>query len=208
LYAYLTVSTRGCDVVRFPDGSTTVTAAGAGAATAAKWRQDAAGAIAGNDASGAGPQPSDTAREDQAAGRRAQYEAAVARWNAELNRRYAGILSVTQGREIREAYEREHPRPTDPDGLDAPNDSADTLGIAHPEVEPSEWWFAICAEANVRAPLAQASAPLPRAALAEVLTGLERDGWSVVHVSEERAVQHEDDLSRTILVGTSILLRR
>lgn len=188
MYAYLTVSTRGCDLVHFPDGTVTVAEAGGGAAIAASWRSPSA--------------PEGPGQKEDSVARQAQTEEALDQWRAELNRRLDGILSVGQGREIREDYEREHPRPGSPLAADA--DSAS--GTPGARVEPSEWWFAVCPEANLMTPLAESTESMPRAALAAVLTTLERDGWSVVHLSEERVVQHEDDLSRAILVEASILL--
>jgi len=52
--------------------------------------------------------------------------------------------------------------------------------------------------------LAEASEPLPRAAVAEPLTTLAGDGWRVVHVSEDRVM----DGARTAVDGLTFLLAR
>src|SRR4051812_29120880 len=105
MYAFLMVGVRGCEVVTTPDGDTTVVDAGAGEQEAAAWMARRA------------EHPPDTTRPGPAAlaaaAERAQaaHAESVAAWDAELSRRMAGILSVTQGSEVRAAYERETPRP-------------------------------------------------------------------------------------------------
>jgi hypothetical protein len=73
--------------------------------------------------------------------------------------------------------------------------------------EPVTWWCAECPQADLAATLAPADGDFPREELAAVLSDLQRIGWTVVHVSEDRLVEHAEESSRSVLVGASILLR-
>ena len=54
--------------------------------------------------------------------------------------------------------------------------------------------------------LASGDAPLPRLAVTDHLEALDAEGWRVLHVAEERSVDHDGDASRTRLDGLSFLL--
>lgn len=49
---------------------------------------------------------------------------------------------------------------------------------------------------------------LPRKALAELLAELITDGWAIAHWSNERCVVHDVNISRTELIGVSVVLQR
>lgn len=50
--------------------------------------------------------------------------------------------------------------------------------------------------------------PTPREQVAELLSDLRSDGWSVLHWADERRVVHDQDSSRTETVGFELVLQR
>jgi hypothetical protein len=50
--------------------------------------------------------------------------------------------------------------------------------------------------------------PLPRKAIAQLLSRLSEEGWDVRHVSEERAVVHHRDESTAVCIGMNLMLGR
>lgn len=203
MYAYLTVSTEARELVRFPDGQEALVAASEGASVADAWRDEAVAALdsrsGGQAAAAAADRATERGKQEEA--RREAHEAAVAAWRAELDRRSEWVGTIGELRRIREAYEAECPRPELPE-LPEP-----TTAVPRPTVEAVTWWCAHCVVADVAATLAPATGVFPRTELAAVLTHLQGAGWKVVHVSEERVVEHSADSSRAIVVGASILLR-
>ena len=186
-YGYLTVRTRGCDLVCFADGTTRIVDPGDGAKIVQSWQPNG--------------EPIEEAVAESLRHQTHAYHHELAQWESGLRARFRSNetrLTPLPEAAIREPYEREHPRLTPPEPLEA----------QRPTVEPAQWWFATCPRANVDMPLEDSTQALPRTAIAEVLTNLARDGWSVVHIAEDRVVQHESGMSRAVVVGTSILLER
>src|SRR4051794_340463 len=98
MYAYLTVSRTPCDLIRFADGSERALAAGQGEAAAEAWVGEAASRAAAS----SGESPDAAPARAQAA-----YEAAVAEWEAELDRRSDHVRSIAEARAVRGAFEAE-----------------------------------------------------------------------------------------------------
>jgi hypothetical protein len=191
MYAYLKVSTEARDLVRFPDGKEALVDPAEGEAVAESWCQQAAAA---SEAGDAGNADHGSLEEDGQA-----RQAALAEWQAELDRRTEWVGSITQLRRIRADYEAEFPPPQ--------QQPAPTATAPRPTVERVTWWCAECPQADLAATLAPADGDFPREELAAVLSDLQRIGWTVVHVSEDRLVEHAEESSRSVLVGASILLR-
>jgi hypothetical protein len=203
MYAYLRVETRDFDLVRLPDGTDLRVGRGSGKRKAAEWR--AAQAEAARD--------TDSERVEQQARAKAFEEAQVAqaarvaKWQEQLDRALEDASTITAMRAIREDFAARRPEPpVDPiDGR--PVELADALGIPVPEVIPERRWIAALAEIEPRAEFVLGpDGPYPRPAVAKALSELENSGWSVVHVSEERAVSHEDGGARAYTVAAWILL--
>jgi hypothetical protein len=197
-YAYLTVSARRCDVVLLPDGTRKVVDEGSGHRIAESWHPDHSAS------SVADPDPGYAQRTAQAAAdvaaRLQAFEGELSRWEARLRSRISSNklrLDPADDATVRKQYEREYPRPEPPDAA----------VMLTPKVQVAVWWHAECQEAQLAVPLAEATVAFPRNALANTLTLLAKSGWRVVHVSEERAVEHGADASRAVVIGAAVLLQ-
>lgn len=191
MYRYLSVTKSARELVTFPDGTTTTVDLGEGASASATWITE----------NGERVTP-DTA---QAERQQELYNEALGEWQAELDRRQdlVGLRSITALREVRENFEAELPKPLPPGGEGA-QDAPQPI----PTVDRVPWWIASGPGPDDRWPLAPGSQPVPRAEIAERLSALEAKGWSVVHVADERIVEHDEDWARSTVVGSSFLLRR
>lgn len=79
---------------------------------------------------------------------------------------------------------------------------------AEPIVERVPWWFCEGEASDPPIALAPGSDRFPWAAVTHRLSELEAEGWSLVHVSEERVVEHDESWARATIVAAAIILRR
>jgi hypothetical protein len=206
MYAYLRVVTIDCDRVSFSDGTERFVERGAGEGVAADWRS----------AQAKSAHPNDIARLEARARARVAarnealrvHEAKLAEWQEQLDRALDRALSVTHMRNIHADFLKQHAEPViDPKWGDSePADVADALQIPVPKVTAERRWMASLAEVNDRDYVLGPAGPYPHAAVARVLSELERQGWSVVHVSENRTVRHDDAVAQAHTIGAWILL--
>jgi hypothetical protein len=148
-----------------------------------------AGAQAAADPAAAPSAPTDDERTTR-------LQAAHREWAERLDRALDASTSISHARMIREAFVAENPEP-----------QLDGAAEEGPSIEEARWWCATCEGADVEAWLAEADAEYPLRAVARVLSELERDGWELRHVAEDKRVVHDESASRAELTGARFLLR-
>ncbi len=181
MYAYLVIERRQSDCVSFPDGSQHLTAPGAGEAMAAAWRPVRA--------------RGETVVADEAALNAARHHA---EWKRREDAAVGDASSPSQISARRAAFRLMNPEPPR-SSLPVPEAGAT------PAVSTIEAWSASLSTTGDTAFLGTEQ-EYPDAAVAARLSELEREGWSVTHVSEQREVQHADDRSTTTITAVRLLL--
>jgi hypothetical protein len=203
MYAYLRIHTRDSERVSLPDGTEVHVAPGSGAEHAAQWRAERARVADDADLR----QAEERKREREVEGARRAHEADLAEWQGRLDRALEFVSSITEMRAIRDEYAKGRPQPDPAYEEPKPVELADILDIPVPEVSTVRRWIALLVEIEPPTEFVlSADGAYPRAAVARALSELEGSGWSVIQVSEERAVIHQDGDSRALTIGAWILL--
>jgi hypothetical protein len=184
-YAYLIVRREWRDVVDYPDGATSEHASGTGADVAAAW--NASHTVA--------PAAPESAAD------------ALAAWESRLKEHMRATVWQIQDPGVRqERYDAERAAfvVVDP----PPGEAERVVASASATVRERQFWHARLLTRPPREAviLASGDAPLPRLAVTDHLEALDAEGWRVLHVAEERSVDHDGDASRTRLDGLSFLL--
>jgi hypothetical protein len=201
MYAYLHVATADFDRVRFPDGSEALVAGGAGEAAATEWRVEQA-KVADPAVDLSQPHPDEIAK-----GLRL-HEARLAEWQERLDRELDKARNVPQMRRLHADFLAEDPQPVLDPRWDEPSlqKTLDELGLPAPAVISERHWHAALAEVDREDFILGPDGPYPRAAVARALSELEQEGWSVVHVSEDRVVAYGEEGAAAQAAGGWMLL--
>lgn len=183
MYAYLRVDTAVCDQVTFPDGHVVLVPAGEGEAHAQSW------------VSSQEPQAPEVDIQS-----RAKLQEEHEKWASALDKTLSRGSTIGQVRELRERFLEEYPEPGY-DGIPAaPAARATTETVtawtARLEPGPNETTYLSTLETY------------PFGAVAEHLTRLESDGWTVIQSGEDREVVHHDDRSEAVTREAWFLLHR
>jgi hypothetical protein len=207
MYAYLRVQIGEWDRVGYPDGTHELVERGTGPQTAANWRSEQT-EVRKTDETDKHMTPAPAENEEREEAKRI-FAQRHSKWQQELDRALDGALSITHIRSIREEFEKAHPEPT-LDDAEEESDSADAVENEQPptpEVTIERRWLAWLAEFEPKYEVVLGpSGSYPRAAVARTLTELERLGWTVVHVTEDRSVRHTAQGAQVDIVGAWMLL--
>ena len=225
-FVFLAIEQRDADVVTFPDGRREIVAPGQGRRIADDWN---AAQLAATEEEAQRlraeyeQQRAETGTPSADEVERI-YEERHARWEQEmadelrrLETSSSAGFGTAEGR--RRAYLLRHPEPTlatvrdellkPPEAAsDAASDGDEPQSLATVTQQEGHWWSRLFGSAREDDRFLSPPGPLPRAEIASMLSELKRDGWEVVHVSEERAAIHDGERSVTTCLGLNVLLRR
>ena len=222
---WVVVERQPAEVVSYPDGRVEIVSSGRGGVVADAWNARS-GAASEEDAElrlreleerrAAARLPSDEELQRVVDQRHAAWEREMTEELAKLESGSMAGFGTPEGR--RRSYMLRNPPPT----LETVRDEklraagvaepvpveADTPPQATVEEEPDHWWGRLIGPIPDATRRLAGPGPLPRAEIASFLSELANDDWEVVHVSEDREVNHGDERSRATCVGLSIMVRR
>jgi hypothetical protein len=200
-YAYLVVERADRDVVVYPDGSTSDHARGDGAAVVETW-------IRARDAEGEKPLADTSPMADPQLTQGREYEAWEARLKHHLRETVWHIRDSAE-RDSRYEAERLAFLARDPEPVhDRTRSDGSPSDRPKPALREEGFWQARLLSSSTHGPtvLGPGDQPLPRTAIADLLTALATEGWRVVQVSEQRAVEHREARSILVVDGVTFLM--
>lgn len=220
--AFVIVDQRPADAVRFPGALTQLVPLGHGEAIAQKWNQEHLAALVNEYKERWAIEDDRVANDGELPDPEVQrlYEEATKAWAAERDAAFAAgerdpnfsrvlwenknppptlqKIGETLGRPMRQRpSEGEKPQPPDPPrGAEVEQiDSAWCARLEGPTFDDSERVLA-------------RPGSIPRKGIAQLLSELVSDGWTIVHWSDDRRVIHEERLSRIEMAGLTVVLQR